>query len=280
MADSILVLGATGTIGQLVVSELVAKGETVKAAALDGEAHPNAEALRFDFRDPASIAPLFEGVDRVFVLMPSAPLDVIGALMPVMRHVVDRKIKAVLLSTIGADVSDDNPYRRLELVLENSGLPFVILRANWFADNFRTVWKDDVRKGELALPADDGLISFVDGRDVAAAAAVALTGSDFDGQTLFLTGPSAIPLARAAEVMSHVTGRPVTFRPITAADYEARLAAEGVPEQQIAERVAEFDTIRDGTASIVSPAVEKMTGRPPRFFEAFAKDHATDFVRS
>ncbi len=278
MADSILVLGATGTIGQLVVSELVAKGETVKAAALDGQTHPDAEVLRFDFRDPASIAPLFEGVDRVFVLMPAAPLDVIAALMPVMRHVVDRKIKAVLLSTIAADVSDDNPYRRLELVLENSGLPFVILRPNWFADNFRTVWKDDVKNGELALPADEGLISFVDGRDVAASVATALTGTDFDGQTLVLTGPAAIPLSRAAEVMSHVTGRTVTFRPITSADYEARLTAEGVPEKLITERLAEFDTIRDGKASIVSPAVEKMTGRPPRFFETFAKDHATDFV--
>ena len=179
MADSILVLGATGTIGQLVVSELVTKGETVKAAALDGQTHPDASVLRFDYRDPASIAPLFEGVDRVFVLMPSTPLDIIDALMPVMRHVVDRKVKAVLLSTIAADESDDNPYRRLELVLENSGLPFVILRANWFADNFRTVWKDAVRTGELALPIDEGLISFVDGRDVAAASAAALTTSDF-----------------------------------------------------------------------------------------------------
>lgn len=278
MADSILVLGATGTIGQLVVSELVAKGETVKAAALDGQTHPDAEALRFDFRDPASIAPLFEGVDRIFVLMPSAPLDVIAALMPVMRHVVDRKIKAVLLSTVAADVSEDNPYRRIEEVLENSGLPFVILRANWFADNFRTVWKDDIRKGELALPTDEGLISFIDGRDVAAAAAVAMTSSDFDGQTLVLTGPAALPFARAAEVMSHVTGRPIVFRPIAVADYEARLAAEGIPEDLIAERVAEFDTIREGKASIVSPAVEKMTGRPPRFFETFVKDHATDFL--
>ena len=80
--------------------------------------------------------------------------------------------------------------------------------------------------------------------------------------------------------MSHVTGRPVTFRPITIADYEARLAAEGVPEKQIVERIAEFDTIRDGKASIVSPAIEKMTGRPPRFFETFVKDYATDFVSS
>ncbi len=278
MADSILVLGATGTIGQLVVSELVAKGETVKAAALDGQAHPDASVLRFDFRDPASIAPLFEGVDRVFVLMPSAPLDVIAALMPVMRHVVDRKVKAVLLSTIAADASEDTPYRQLELVLENSGLPFVILRANWFADNFRTVWRDAVRAGELALPIDEGLISFIDGRDVAAAAAAALTSSDFDGQTLVLTGPAALPLSRAAEVMSHVTGRSVIFRPIAIAEYEAILAEEGLPEKLIAERVAEFDAIRGGKASIVSPAVEKMTGRPPRFFETFVKDHATDFV--
>lgn len=277
MADSILVLGATGTIGQLVVSELVAKGETVKAAALGGQAHPDAEVLRFDFRDPSSITPLFEGVGRVFVLMPSAPLDVIAALMPVMRHVVDRKIKAVLLSTVAADVSKDNPYRRIEEVLENSGLPFVILRANWFADNFRTVWKEDIRKGELALPTDDGLVSFVDGRDVAAAAAAALTSSEFDGETLVLTGPAALPFARATEVMSDVTGRPIVFRPIAIADYEARLAADGMPENLIAERVAEFDTIREGKASIVSPAVEKMTGRPPRFFETFAKDHAADF---
>ena len=86
-------------------------------------------------------------------------------------------------------------------------------------------------------------------------------------------------LGRVHEVVTRFEP-PADLPPITAADFEARLAEEGVPEQQIAERVAEFDTIRDGTASIVSPAVEKMTGRPPRFFEAFAKDHATDFVRS
>ena len=62
------------------------------------------------------------------------------------------------------------------------------------------------------------------------------------------------------------------------ADYQARLAEEGLSEKLIAERVAEFDAIRGGKASIVSPAVEKMTGRQPRFFETFVKDHATDFV--
>jgi uncharacterized protein YbjT (DUF2867 family) len=278
MADGILVLGATGTIGQHVVSDLVARGETVKAATLDGTPHPAAEAIFFDFRDPSTVAPLFEGVDRVFVSMPAAPLEVIDALMPVMLQIVERRIKAVLLSVLGVETLPDNPYRRLETVLENSGLPYVILRANWFADNFRTEWKDDVLKGDLALPAGEGLVSLVDARDVAAAAAVALTSSEFDGRSYALTGPAAVTLDRAAEVLTEAMGRKVSYRPIDGPDYEAKLRERGLPETLIEQRLAEFDTIRSGTSAIVSPAVEMLTGRPPRFFETFVKDNATDFV--
>jgi len=278
MADGILVLGAPGTIGQHVVSELVAKGETVRAAALDGSPHPDAEAVFFDFRDPSTVAPLFEGVDRVFVSMPAAPLEVIDALMPVMLQIVERRIKAVLLSVLGVETLPDNPYRRLETVLENSGLPFVILRANWFADNFRIEWKDDVLGGELVLPAGEGLVSLIDARDVAAAAAAALTSNEFDGRSHALTGPAAVTLDRAAEVLSQAMGRKVVYRQVDVVDYEARLRERGLPDSLVEQRAAEFEAIRSGAAAIVSPAVEMMTGRPPRFFEAFVKDHATDFV--
>lgn len=278
MTNGILVLGATGTIGKHVVSDLVARGETVKAATLDGSPHPDAEAVFFDFRDPRTIAPLFEGVDRVFVSMPAAPLEVIDALMPVMLQIVERRIKAVLLSMLGVETLPDNPYRRLETVLENSGLPFVVLRANWFADNFRSEWKDDVLRGELALPAGEGLVSLIDARDIAAAAAVALTSSEFDGRAHALTGPAAVTLDRAAEVLGQAMGRKVVYRPIDGPDYETRLRERGLTDNLVEQRLAEFDTIRSGAAAIVSPSVEMMTGRPARFFETFVKDYATDFV--
>ncbi len=122
MSEKILVLGATGNVGKPLVEQLVKQGEKVKAASRGAVSVP-AESVRFDFGDPTTFGPAFEGVNRAFFLVPTGTLDAVGLITPVLQAAADRKVKVVLQTAIGVDANDDIPYRRVELFLQRRELP-------------------------------------------------------------------------------------------------------------------------------------------------------------
>ncbi len=92
---------------------------------------------------------------------------------------------------MGVDANDAIPLRQLELRIEAAGVPYVLLRPNWFFDNLHGRWFTSIsRAGQLALPAEAARTSFVDARDIADVAFVALTRPLLDGRALVLTGAS------------------------------------------------------------------------------------------
>lgn len=149
MTNKILVLGATGNIGKPLTGALVAKGEKVKAASRTGKAVAGAESVVFDFTDLSTIDNAFEGVDRVYVMVPTSHIDVVSLVTPVLDVAIKKGVKIVLQSVLGVDADDSIPYRQLELKVERSGVPFVILRPNWFSDNFHTYWLAGIKQSVL-----------------------------------------------------------------------------------------------------------------------------------
>jgi uncharacterized protein YbjT (DUF2867 family) len=171
MSGEILVLGATGQVGRLLVPALAAKGERVRAASRGGEAFGGARGVRFDYRDLATHAAAFEGVDRVFALLPAGQLDSPGLFGPVIDRAAAQGAKVGDDDRMGVDADESIPYRRAERLLEAGGASWVVIRPNWFMDNFHTYLAEGLRRGEIALPAGEGRTSFIDARDIAASAA-------------------------------------------------------------------------------------------------------------
>ncbi|MGJ7497729.1 SDR family oxidoreductase [Variovorax sp. RT4R15] len=271
----ILVLGATGTVGIPLVAELVARGESVKAASRGARAFEGAEPVRFDYTDPSTFAPAFEGVNRIYMVMPSDSLEVEACLLPVIAFAAARGVKVVMQSVMGVAADEHNPYRKVERALEASGTPWVILGPNWFSDNFHMLWGPAVTQGELALPAGEGASSFIDARDIAASAAAALTTDRFDGQAFTLTGPQALGYREAAALLSRVAGRPIRYTPISDDAFVAMLQGVGLPEVYGRMLAGLFSAVREGATASVSEGVEVLTGRPPRSLERYASDHAS-----
>lgn len=278
MTQTVLVLGATGTVGRRLVAALQARGAAVKAASRSGKPVEGAPGVVFDFADPATWGPAFSGVTAVYVLAPTGTLDVTGTLLPVIAAAAERGVKVVLQSVLGVDADDSIPYRQVELALEKSGTPYVILRPNWFTDNFLTFWKPGIDHGRIALPAGDGKSSFIDVRDIAAAAAVALTETKFDGQAFNLTGPEALGYAEAAAILSAATGRTIAYEAIDDDAFVALLAGAGVPEDYARFLALIFFPVRQGWTAGVTDAVATLTGAPPRSVAAWAQDHAAAFA--
>lgn len=274
MSGKILVIGATGTIGQHVVANLVAQGEAVKAASRQGNAYNGAEGVAFDYTQPTDFDTLFQEVDRAYVMVPAGYLNALELVSPVIQAAAQRKIKVVLQTVLGVDANDSSPYRQLELLLERSGTPFVILRPNWFADNFHTYWRQGIQHGVIAVPAAEGKSSFIDVRDIAASAAAALTQDAFNGQAFNLTGAEALSYAEAAAILSEVLGHPITYQAIDDASFIAMLTNAGVPQDYAAFLASIFYPVRQGWTAVISDAVFTLTRQQPRTVRQYAHDNA------
>lgn len=277
MSGKILVLGATGTVGTPLVAQLIAAGETVRAASRNATPVAGAEAVRFDFADAATHGPAFDGVDRAFILLPTGTLDIEGALGAVIATAAARRVKVVLMSVFGVDADDSTPYRRAEIALERSGTPYVILRPNWFADNFHSFWLAGIRQGVIAVPAAEGRTSFIDVRDIAASAAAALLSPRFDGQAFNLTGPEALGYGDAAAILSAAAGRSIRYIPVDDGAFIATLTGAGLPAAYAAFLASIFHPVREGWTAAVTADVETLTGQAPRSLLAYACDHALHF---
>lgn len=273
MAGKILVTGATGTVGTQVVNGLLARGEQVVAATRQATPVAGAEARAFDLTDPATLPGVFAGVDRAYLLVPSGHLDADALLAPVIDAAAKAGVKVVLQSVIGVDADDDIPYRKVEIQLEKSGTPYVILRPNWFSDNFRTYWGPGIRAaGVIAVPAGEGRTSFIDARDIAASAVAALTTDRFDNRAFNLTGPSAHSYGEAAAMLSQVLGKPVHYQPVDDQAFIGILTGAGVPADYAAFLASIFHPVREGWTAAVTGDVEELTGRRPIALEQYIRD--------
>ncbi|ELZ1260237.1 SDR family oxidoreductase [Vibrio fluvialis] len=274
--NKVLVLGASGHVGQPLVAELLAKGEQVKAASRSGQAFGAAEGVVFDFADPTTFDAAFKGVDRAYVMLPGGYVESKALLEPVIQAAAERNVKVVFQSVLGVDADDSIPYRQVEIALENSGVPYVILRPNWFADNFHTYWKAGIDQGVIGVPAGEGKSSFIDVRDIASSAAAALTTNRFDNQAFNLTGPEALSYAQAAQKISEALGKPVAYQAMEEGAFCDLLKSVGVPADYAEFLTSIFYPVREGWTAGVSDAVVTLTGKAPRSLDEYIADHLAE----
>ncbi len=271
--SSILVIGATGTVGRPLVRDLLAKGESVKAASRSGAPVEGAEGVAFDIAAPDFDA-VFAGVDRLYLLLPGGHLAITELLLPIVAAAAERGVKIVFQSVFGVDADDSIPYRQVEIAIEKSGTPYVILRPNWFSDNFLNYWKAGIDHGVIAVPAADGKSSFIDARDIAASAAAALTSDEFDGRAFNLTGPEALGYGDAAAILSDALGKPVEYQPIDDAAFIEMMTGAGVPGDYAGFLAAIFAPVREGWTATVTGDVRELTGAAPRPVRSYVADNA------
>ena len=254
----ILVTGATGTVGSALVRELLARGAEVLALT----------------RDPAKIRPqpgltvttTPRRADAAFLVAPAGPG--IPAVDASLLSAITGTPRVVKLSAIGTpDGPDpDNPFawhQPGEQALRESDHEWTILRPSSFASN-SLAWAADIRAGRpIANLFGDGKQGVIDPADIAAVAAEALLVGGHHGRTYTLTGPELISLPEQVTQLGEVLGVP-----ITAVDVPP--AADLFPPALADVAVRGAKLVRAGDNAIVTPDAEKVLGRRPGTFRAWA----------
>jgi len=265
----ILITGATGTIGREVVRLLADRDVPFRAMSR------GSTGFRADFDDPASLRRAVDGVDTAFLLTAPATATSRHDLALLDAAKAAGVAKVVKLSAIGT--GETTPEGRVigawhlegERALRASGLAWTILRPSSFASNVLRFAED----GRLANLTGDGQQGVVDPRDVAAVAVEALTATVHNGRIYTLTGPDLLSVPEQAAQLSQVLGRPVDTVEVS----PEHLLGSGMDEAAAAEVAAGTAWVRDGHNAIVTDDVERVLGRPPTGFTAWAGDHAALF---
>jgi len=273
MNQSILVLGATGNVGRHLVTLLSEKGCKIKAASRSGDDVAGVEGVVFDYLKPETFEGAFKDVSAVYIVLPGGYAKQDELLIPVVNFAIANGVKVVLQSALGVDADDAIPYRKVELVLERASISYVILRPNWFADNFHTFWKSGIDNKQIALPAAEGATSFIDVRDIAACAAKALTSNEFDNRSLNLTGPAALSYKEAAVALSTALDSEIHYQEIDDATFMNGLVSVGIPQDYASFITAIFEPVRQGWTAVVTDDVSDMLGRPARTLSSYINDN-------
>ncbi|QEX24155.1 nucleotide-diphosphate-sugar epimerase [Hypericibacter adhaerens] len=280
----ILVTGANGTTGSEVVRQLAAAGRPVRAlvrSRANAAALPKAgvELALGSFADSASIDAAMKGVEAVYMISFEAPdqLALQANLIEAARRAGVRMVAR--LSASSADADSEDPliatHGKGDLQLARSGLGHVLIRPQWFDQNFLTYCPG----GRLRLPAGEARLPFVDVRDIAAVAIKALTEPGHDGKAYVLTGPEALSHGDVVAILSEATGKPFVYEDIPAGSYRRQLIAEGMTEFRADLVLGLFDRMKKRGTAPVSGDIAKVLGRPAIAFRQFARDYAAEIAK-
>ncbi|MBX9387451.1 NmrA family NAD(P)-binding protein [Streptomonospora nanhaiensis] len=257
-AHTTLVLGGTGKTGRRVAAALRAAGRAVAIGS-------RSATPPFDWTDESTWPAVLAGVGSAYVAyspdagFPGAA-EVIGRFA---RRAADTGVDRLVLLT----GRNEEGALRSEEALRAAGTRWTVVRAAFFAQNFSEDFMvEQVRAGELAMPAADVPEPFVDADDVAEVAAAALLDEGNDGRVYEVTGPRLLTFTQALAEITAATGRPVAYRALEPGEYVAAMVAGGAPAE-LARPLAEvFTEILDGRNAHLGRGVQEALGREPRDF--------------
>src|SRR5215813_6434471 len=278
----ILITGATGNVGLELTRKLFDRSLPVRAFVRDrwrarAIALPGIELVEGDFARPETLARALDGIDQLFLLMPSS-----AEVEQRQRNLVDTAKRArvkhiVKLSQFGANATAPGRFQRYHAGVEHhilkSRIPYTFLRPNLFMQallNFRSTIASE---GAFSAPAGNARISIIDVRDIASVAVVALTRSEHENQSYELTGPEALTHAEMAAEFSEAFGKTVKYVEIPPENMLQTLLDLGMPEWQAGGVIEDYDHYRRGEAAVVTSAVRDITQSPPTRFSQFAADY-------
>ena len=233
----------------------------------------------FDWERLSTWGPALQGVSAVYIsyypdiAVPGAA-ETVGAFARL--AVANGVTRLVLLSGRG-----ETEAQRAEEMVKASGADWTILRCAWFSQNFSEGFlSSPLLQGEVALPVGHVGEPFVDVDDIADAAFVALTEPGHVGQLYELTGPRLLSFADAVAEIAKATGRDIRYVRISHDEFTAATAAHELPPEFAWLLNELFTEVLDGRNETLTDGVQRVLGRAPKDFSAYATETAATGIWS
>ena len=284
----ILVTGATGNVGSLLIPNLTSLGADVRALVRDeskarGLLDAGVEVVVGDLDKPDTLDTAFRGVDKVFLITPPNPNQVIQT-----RNGIEaaKRTGSPFLVRLSAGAVKGMPgalprisgqHAETDGTVKASGLPYTIIRPHNFMQGTMMAAQTVASEGTVYMAVKDGKIGMIDVRDIVDVAVKVLTEDGHQGKTYTLTGPASISFHDVADGLSKALGKEVSYVNVPLEAAREAMLGMGLPEWT-ADAFGEYMTaFSEGYGDWVTGDVEDVTGHPARSYETFARDFAQVF---
>jgi NAD(P)H dehydrogenase (quinone) len=271
---SIVITGATGQLGRLVVDSLLARGTAASdivatgrnMAALSTLAERGVRVAEMDYNRPESITAVLSAGDTVLLISASevgqrleqhANVITAAKLAGVARIVYTSAPKATTSTLILAP-----EHKATEEFLVASGVPFTILRNGWYTENYLGEIDRARDTGVIVASVADGRVASASRRDYAEAAAVVLVEEGHEGKIYELSGDVAWSFDDLAATIAGIIARDVSYQRLSPREHAAMLGSFGLDESTVNFVVALDGDIRDGLLAETSGDLSRLIGRP------------------
>ncbi|RKE63773.1 SDR family oxidoreductase [Microbacterium sp. AG238] len=271
---TILITGASGQLGHLVVEALLARGvspDTIVAGARDltklaGLADRGVRTARVDYDDPASLNAALADVESVLLISASEP----GKRFAGHKNVIDAAAAANVSKLVYTSAPKATTFewalgaehKATEEAIAASGVPAVIVRNNWYIENYLPDVQRAAESGVIAASVGEGLIAAASRADFAEGAAVVLLEDGHIGEVYEFAGDTRIDYDAVAAGAAEVLGRDVAYVRVSTDDHIAALEGAGL-DADTARFVAGIDTgIREGVLDVDDNTLSRLIGRP------------------
>jgi uncharacterized protein YbjT (DUF2867 family) len=279
----VLVTGATGRVGRLVVDQLLAAGVAVRAVVRRPEETALPESVDVvvgDLTLPESLDAALRDVRSVFLVWTAAP-DTVSA---VVERLAAAAPRVVVLSsphrTPHPFFQQPNPmavmHADIEQQLVGAGLSSTFIRPGMFASGAQLWWAEMIRRdGVVRWPYGAAETAPIDERDIAAVAARCLYDERIEGRDFVLTGPEALNQAEQVGIIGDVICRPIQFHELSPDEFRRDVAAAW-PRPVVDMLLAAWEATI-GHPAFVTTTVADVTGTAARTFRQWVVDHAAMF---
>jgi uncharacterized protein YbjT (DUF2867 family) len=280
--NPILVIGATGTVGSQVVSQLSAAGVPVRSMVRNPQSAtlpPQTEIVRGDLTIPDSLEPCLAGIDTVFLVWTAPPSAAAAAL--------DRILTTSRIVFLSAPLKTPHPLfqqpnalrslaEQIERQIEASGRQWAFLRPGMFAANSLNWWAPQIRSGDVVRwPYLDVPTAPIDERDIAAVAVRALTEDGHDRAEYVITGPQSLAQREQISIIAGVLGRSLRIEELSP-EQARRDGLPSVPAPAV-NMLLNAWAAAAGRPAYVTSTVGQVTGTRAREFRRWVIDHAAAF---
>lgn len=294
MTETLLITGASGQLGRLVLDELLASGKVAPAnilattrdpAKLGAYAARGVTVRKADFDDPASLEAAFAGAAKVLIVSTDA-IDRPGRRLAQHRSAVAAAREAGVGHILYTSMPqpDDSlvtfapDHLGTEEAIKATGIPYTILRDGWYAENLFMSLPHALQTGTWYTATGEGRVAHITRADTAAAIAGALLKAGAESRTYTLTGPTSRTAEEIAEIVSTATGKPLKVVHVSDEQLAEGLKAAGLPEAMIPTIVSFDANTREGKISLVTKDAETLSGRPLTPLEDFVAANRAAFT--
>ena len=241
------------------------------------------EVVVGDLEKPDTLDAAFRGVDKVFLITPPNPNQVIQTKNGIEAA---KRTGSPFIVRLSAGAVNEMPralppisgqHVETDGMLKASGLSFNLIRPHFFMQNTMMAAQTVASEGVVYMAFKDGKVGMIDVRDVVDVAVKVLTEDGHEGKTYTLTGPASISFHEVAAGLSKALGKQVDYVDVPLDAARQAMIGMGMPEW-IADAFGEYFTaFSEGYGDFTTDEVQLVTGNPARSFEAFARDFAQVF---